>query len=99
MENIRHPKNHRIFKIFRGKSTDEDADGLVLEEGEMFYLTDKKELICGDGESPIKSLNKIGCVAKSPNGRLFSIEVSDDGKCKATPLKVSFSKKDFKIFS
>lgn len=89
-----------IFKIWRGTKSLEQVGVLVPQEGEMFYATDTKELMCGDGTTPIKSLKAIGCIAKSPSGKLFAVEVDDNGNAITTPLflKTQKPKREFDVY-
>ena len=77
------------------------ASPMTLEQGELFYCTDKRELFVGDGESKYKDLKPIGCIAKAPNGQLFAVDVDNEGRSKAKPLRSlagTHPRQDFRLF-
>lgn len=75
-----------VLKIKRGRKKLD----FILEEWEIFWARDTNELIVGDGKTKIQHLKGISNIVKSPNGRLYTVDVDDFGMATVKPMKCHF---------
>ena len=59
---------------------------------------DDKKLMVGDGKTKICDLKGITCITASPNGRVYSVEVDDDGNAHATALNLYTKLSKFELY-
>lgn len=88
----------RKIKLLILRGHDLEKPNFVPNDGELCWGKDTNTLYIGDGITPICKLNGISNVCKSPNGKLYKINIDDFGFTTVEPLTNKTTKYHMELY-